>query len=154
VLGHVAKMFRQMQAGTVQRFSTQRKVQTESSRHPDGWCLDSRAFGRNITSFGRMQGIRFLWLGICAESSRNITLIMKTLKITKSLYKSIITYKWFCPTECSQLQTNTFNFDTKLIVNASQPSLLLEGVFNEIIYLKADLEVRLYTKQRTNTGNG
>jgi hypothetical protein len=34
---------------------------------------------------------------------------MKTLKITEPLIKSIITWKWFCPTKCSQLQTNTLH---------------------------------------------
>jgi hypothetical protein len=38
-------------------------------------------------------------------------------------------------THCS---SHTFNYNTKPIVNASQPSLLLEGVFDEFIYLKAD----------------
>jgi hypothetical protein len=72
----------------------------------DGWCLDNWASGRDITSSWRIQGIRFFWLGIWAESSRNKALKMKTLKITESLIKRIITWKWFCPTECSQLQTN------------------------------------------------
>jgi hypothetical protein len=58
--------------------------------------------GRNIMSSERMQGIRFLWIGIWAESSRN-----KALKMIESLIKSNITWKWFCPTECSQLYTNT-----------------------------------------------
>jgi hypothetical protein len=34
--GHVAEKSKWMQAGTVRRFWTQRKVQTKSSRHPDG----------------------------------------------------------------------------------------------------------------------
>jgi hypothetical protein len=31
-----------------------------------------------------------------------------------------------------------FNYNTKLIVNASQPSLLLEGVFDGFLYLRAN----------------
>jgi len=46
----------------------------EKFSRSDGWCLDSWVSGRNISSSGQMQGIRFLWLGICAESSRNISL--------------------------------------------------------------------------------
>jgi hypothetical protein len=38
-------------------------------------------------------------------------------------------------THCS---SHTFNYNTKPIVNAYQPSLLLEGVFDGIIYLRAD----------------
>jgi hypothetical protein len=34
--------------------------------------------------------------------------------------------------------SHTFNYNMKLIVNASQPSLLLEGIFDGIIYLRAD----------------
>jgi hypothetical protein len=49
----------------------------------------------------------------------------------KDSYKTLVlTYLW-----CS---SHTFNSDMKPIVNASQPILLLEGVFNGILYLKAD----------------
>lgn len=41
------------------------------------------------------------------------------------------THKTYC-------SSNTFNYNTKLIVNASQLSLLLEGVFDGFIYLRAD----------------
>jgi hypothetical protein len=34
--------------------------------------------------------------------------------------------------------SRTFNFDTKPIVNASQPDLIFEGVFNRFLYLRAD----------------
>jgi hypothetical protein len=34
--------------------------------------------------------------------------------------------------------SHTFNYNTKPIVNASQLSLLLEGVFDGILYLRAD----------------
>jgi hypothetical protein len=49
----------------------------------------------------------------------------------KASYKTLVlTYLW-----CS---SHTSNSDMKPIVNASQPSLLLEGVFNGILYLRAD----------------
>jgi len=32
--------------------------------------------------------------------------LLEALWIAKSLFESIITKKWFCPTECGQLQTN------------------------------------------------
>jgi hypothetical protein len=38
-------------------------------------------------------------------------------------------------THCS---SHTFNYNTKPIVNASQPSLLLEGVFDGFFYLRAN----------------
>jgi hypothetical protein len=34
---------------------------------------------------------------ICTKSSKSITLNKKTLKVTESLLKNIITYNWFCP---------------------------------------------------------
>jgi hypothetical protein len=34
--------------------------------------------------------------------------------------------------------SHTFNYNTKPIVNASQPSLVLEGVFDGFLYLRAD----------------
>jgi hypothetical protein len=49
----------------------------------------------------------------------------------KASYKALVLiYPW-----CS---SHTFDFDMKPIVNASQPSLLLEWVFNRILYLRAD----------------
>jgi hypothetical protein len=49
----------------------------------------------------------------------------------KASYKThLLTYFW-----CN---SHTFNSDTKPIVNAAQPSLLLEGVFNGIFYLSVD----------------
>jgi hypothetical protein len=41
--------------------------------------------------------------------------------------------------------SHTFNYNTKFIVNASHPSLLLEGVFDRILYLRADPLDRLHT---------
>jgi hypothetical protein len=38
-------------------------------------------------------------------------------------------------THCS---SHTFNYNMKPIMNASQPSLLLEGVFDGFLYLRAD----------------
>jgi hypothetical protein len=49
----------------------------------------------------------------------------------QSKLQSIRTHK----THCS---SHTFNYNTKPIVNASQSSLLLEGVFDGFIYLRAD----------------
>jgi len=49
----------------------------------------------------------------------------------QSKLQSTCTHK----THCS---SHTFNYNTKPIVNASQPSLLLEGVFDGFLYLKAD----------------
>jgi len=49
----------------------------------------------------------------------------------QSKLQSIRTHKTYC---CS----HTFNYNTKPIMNANQPSLLLEGVFDEFHYLRAD----------------
>jgi len=49
----------------------------------------------------------------------------------QSKLQSTCIHKTYC-------SSHTFNYNTKLIVNASQPSLLLEGVFDEFIYLRAD----------------
>jgi len=57
------------------------------------------------------------------------------------------TYKTYCG-------SHTFNYNTKLIVNASQPSLLHEGVFDEIFYLRVDSLDRLHTNKVAHTGNG
>jgi hypothetical protein len=43
-----------------------------------------------MTSSGRMQGIRFLRLRICAESSRSITLNKKTLKELNPCLKALL----------------------------------------------------------------
>jgi HSP90 family molecular chaperone len=49
----------------------------------------------------------------------------------KASYKTLVlTYPWY--------NSHIFNSDTKTIVNAFQPSLLLEWVFNGILYLRAD----------------
>jgi hypothetical protein len=50
----------------------------------------------------------------------------------QSKLQSTHTHKTYC-------SSHTFNYNTKPIVNAFQPSLLLEGVFDEFIYLRADL---------------
>jgi hypothetical protein len=41
-------------------------------------------------------------------------------------------------THKNHCNSHTFNYNTKLIMNASQPSLLLEEVFDGILYLRAD----------------
>jgi hypothetical protein len=45
--------------------------------------------------------------------------------------QSTHTHKNYC-------SSHTFNYNTKPIVNDSQPSLLLEGVFDEFMYLRAN----------------
>jgi hypothetical protein len=49
----------------------------------------------------------------------------------QSKLQSTRTHKNYC-------NSYTFNYNMKPIVNASQPSLLLEGVFDEFLYLRAD----------------
>jgi hypothetical protein len=49
----------------------------------------------------------------------------------QSKLQSTHTHKTYC-------SSHTLNYNTKPIMNASQPSLLLEGVFDGILYLKAD----------------
>jgi hypothetical protein len=49
----------------------------------------------------------------------------------QSKLQSTRTHKTHC-------NSNTFNYNTKPIVNASQPSILLEGVFDGILYLRAN----------------
>jgi len=41
-------------------------------------------------------------------------------------------------THKTHYNSHTFNYNTKLIVNASQPSLVLEGVLDGFLYLRAD----------------
>jgi hypothetical protein len=49
----------------------------------------------------------------------------------QSKLQSTRTHKTYC-------SSYTFDYDTKPIVNASQPSLLLEGVFDGFLYLSAN----------------
>jgi hypothetical protein len=49
----------------------------------------------------------------------------------QSKLQSTRTHKTYC-------SSHTFNYNTKPIVDAYQPSLLLEGVFDEFLYLRAD----------------
>jgi hypothetical protein len=49
----------------------------------------------------------------------------------QSKLQSTRTHKTYC-------SSHTFNYNTKPIMNASQPSLLLEEVFDRILYLRAD----------------
>jgi hypothetical protein len=49
----------------------------------------------------------------------------------QSKLQSTRTHKTYC-------SSHTFNYNTKPIVNSSQPSLLLEGVFDGVLYLRAD----------------
>jgi hypothetical protein len=49
----------------------------------------------------------------------------------QSKLQSTRTRKIYC-------SSHIFNYNMKSIVNASQPSLLLEGVFDGFLYLRAD----------------
>jgi len=49
----------------------------------------------------------------------------------QSKLQSTHTHKTYC-------SSHTFNYNTKPNVNASQPSLLLEGVFDGILYLRVN----------------
>jgi hypothetical protein len=49
----------------------------------------------------------------------------------QSKLQSTRTHKTYCSSQ-------TFNYNMKPIVNTSHSSLLLEGVFDKIIYLRAD----------------
>jgi hypothetical protein len=49
----------------------------------------------------------------------------------QSKLQSTRTHKTYC-------SSHTFNYNTKPIVSTFQPSLLLEGVFDGILYLRAD----------------
>jgi len=68
---------------------------------------------------------------LCEEKNNSGAAKPKNFTIQRqSKLQSTRTHK----TNCS----HTFNYNTKPIVNASQPSLLLEGVFDEFLYLRAD----------------
>jgi hypothetical protein len=55
----------------------------------------------------------------------------KSLIQKQSKLQSIRTHKTYC-------SSHTFNYNTKPIVNASQPSLLLEGIFDGFLYPRAN----------------
>jgi hypothetical protein len=76
-----------------------RNVRTESSRRPDRWCFEQLGVWTVYHVVQTVAGDSIFWHADCAESSRS------TLN-SETLFKSIITKKWFCPTEWSQLQTN------------------------------------------------
>jgi len=63
------------------------------------WFCPNREWGQNTNT---KDPISLTW-NLCRIF---ITLNMNSLKLTESLIKSIITKNWFCPTKCSQLQTN------------------------------------------------
>jgi hypothetical protein len=69
---------------------------------------------------------------LCEEKNHSGAAKFKNSTIQKqSNLQSTRTHKTYC-------SSHTFNYNTKPIVNASEPSLLLEGVFNGFIYLRAD----------------
>jgi hypothetical protein len=68
----------------------------------------------------------------CEEKNHSRAAKLRKFFIQRqSKLQSTRTHKTYC-------SNHTFNYNTKPIVNASQPSLLLEGLFNEFIYLRAD----------------
>jgi hypothetical protein len=70
---------------------------------------------------------------LCEEKTHyGIAKPMKSTIHRQSKLQITRTHKTYC-------SSHTFNYNTKPIVNASQPSLLLEGVFDGILYLRADL---------------
>jgi hypothetical protein len=69
---------------------------------------------------------------LCEEKNHSEAAKLRNFTIQRqSKLQSSRTHK----THCS---SHTFNYNTKPIVNASQPSLILEGVFDGFIYLRAD----------------
>jgi hypothetical protein len=65
---------------------------------------------------------------------KNHSRVAKPKKFTiqrQSKLQSTCTHKNYCG-------SHTFNYNTKPIVNTSQSSLLLEGVFDEFLYLRPD----------------
>jgi len=68
----------------------------------------------------------------CEEKNHSRAAKPKNSIIQKqSKLQSTRTHKTYC-------SSHTFNYNTKPIVNASQLSLLLEGVFDGFLYLRAD----------------
>jgi hypothetical protein len=49
----------------------------------------------------------------------------------QNILQSTRTHKTYC-------SSHTFNYNTRPIMNTSQPSLLLEGFFDEFLYLRTD----------------
>jgi hypothetical protein len=69
---------------------------------------------------------------LCEEKNHSGAAKPRKFTIQKqSKLQSTRTHKNYC-------SSHTFNYNTKPIVNASQPNLLLEGVFDEFLYLRAD----------------
>jgi hypothetical protein len=69
---------------------------------------------------------------LCEEKNHSGTAKPKKFIIQRqSKLQSTRTHKTYC-------SSHTFNYNTKSIVNASQPSLLLEVAFDEFLYLRAD----------------
>jgi hypothetical protein len=69
---------------------------------------------------------------LCEEKNHSGEAKLRNSTIQKqSKLQSTRTHKTYC-------SSHTFNYNMKLIVNASQPSVLLEEVFDGILYLMAD----------------
>jgi hypothetical protein len=72
---------------------------------------------------------------------KNHSGVAKPRKFTiqrQSILQSTRTQKTYC-------SSHTFNYNMKPIVNVSQPSFSLEGVFDEFHYLRAEPYDRLHT---------
>jgi hypothetical protein len=92
-----------------------------NTRRSDGWCLIYLASERYGTSSGRMEQwtdersdgmARSFWRLTGNRKSFDLQAVQNLLKhfwIAESLLNNIFTYKWFCPTEWGQLQTNNKN---------------------------------------------
>jgi hypothetical protein len=105
------------QVGAVRSFSTQRKVRTKIHVVRTDDTEDCRLSRRYVKSSRRMvhwivwrlDGMtRRLdgWQGTRISDLYSVQNFRKALWIVESLLKNIITQRWFCPTECGQLQTN------------------------------------------------
>jgi len=116
--GWAVETSRQMQAGAVRSFATQRKVRTgiHVVRTDDAlvWC----ASGQYVTSSERLMhwtaghpdGMKRRpdgWQGIEFVDLQTVQNLLEHFWIAESLIKSNFTKKWFCPTECGQLETNS-----------------------------------------------
>jgi len=69
---------------------------------------------------------------LCEEKNHSGATKPRNSTVQKqSRLQSTRTYKTYC-------SSHTFNYNTKPIVNVSQPSLLLEGVFDGFLTFRAD----------------
>jgi hypothetical protein len=75
---------------------------------------------------------------LCEEKNHSGAAKLRKSTIQRqSKLQSTRTHKTYC-------SSHPFNYNTKPIMNASQPSLLFKWVFGGIIYLRADPKDRLH----------